>query len=471
MENNSQKALKSGAWYVVSNVLIRAVGIITAPIYTRLLTTSETGFANNFNNYVSMFTVVTCLCLIYSVGRAKIDFADEFDSYMSSIQSLSSMFGLAVLVLVMLFTPASGMLGYNKLIIFIMFAYLVIYPSLDYMQYKYRFEYKYRENIAISVIITLTTVGMSIALILLMPYNRGFAKILGTVIPAAAVGIWCYVMLLRRGHTMYNKKYWLYALRIGIPMIPHGLAMIILARIDTSMIGAMCGNAQVGLYTSGYTIGTLLMFITNAVGQAWLPWFNERLADNDTSSIREKNVILMEAGCFITLCFTVAAPEMVKILYAPAYWESMWIVPPVALGTLCQYFYTNYVNEELFYKKTVIIAANSIIAALANTVLNYIFIQLYGYIAAAYTTLAGYFLLMVLHFISTRYILKKPLYDDRRYFLMLAATIAAGCLFTLLYDRWLLRYAAAAVLLGILAIIKKNDIIEFISFVKNRRKA
>ncbi|MBR1875877.1 MAG: hypothetical protein IJ805_02075, partial [Lachnospiraceae bacterium] len=96
MENNSEKAVKSGAWYIVSNVLIRAVGIITAPLYTRLLSTSESGYANNFNNYVSLITVMTCLCLIYSVGRAKIDFKDDFDGYMSSIQTLSSLFGFSV---------------------------------------------------------------------------------------------------------------------------------------------------------------------------------------------------------------------------------------------------------------------------------------------------------------------------------------------------------------------------------------
>lgn len=469
MKNNSEKAIKSGFWYVVSNVLIRAIGIITAPVYTRLLSTADTGYANNFNNDVAMITVVTCLCLIYSVGRAKIDFSEEFDKYMSSIQTLSSTFGLIVLIIVMIFTPAGGMNGYSRILIFLMFAYLVIYPSIDYMQYKYRFEYRYKENILISVIITVTTVLLSIGLILLMPSAKGTAKILGTVLPSAAVGLWCYFNLLKSGRTLYNKKYWRYALRIGIPMIPHGLAMIVLARIDTQMIKSMCGFSDAGLYTSGYTIGTLLLIITNAVGQAWLPWFNERLADNDREAIRKKNMILMEAGCFISMGFVVVAPEIVKILYAKPYWESMWVVPAVALGTLCQYFYTNYVNEELFYKKTLIIAVNSIIAALVNAGLNYIYIQKYGYIAAAYTTLAGYFILLILHFMSTRIILKEKIYDDLKYFIMLVCTIIFSIGFTLLYDRWMIRYASAVILFIILAFIKKNDIIEFVDFMKHRK--
>lgn len=460
MENNSDKAVRSGLWYVISNVMIRAVGIITAPLYTRLLTTSESGFANNFNNYVSLFTVVTCLCLIYSVGRAKIDFPDDFDAYMSSIQALSSFFGLGILVLVMVLSPPSGILGYDKFIIFIMFFYLVVFPSIDYRQYKYRFEYRYRENIAISVFITVTTVILSVVLIFLMPYNKGFAKILGTVIPSSLVAIWCYYSLIKEGRKLISKKYWIYALKIGLPMIPHGLAMIMLARIDTSMISAMCSYAEVGLYTYGYTIGTLLMFVSNAIGQAWLPWFNERLADGDRELIKEKNRVLMAAGCFLTLIFIGMTPEAVRILLAKPYHECMWVIPPVALGTLCQYFYTNYVNQELFHKKTVMIAVNSIIAALINTGLNYIYIRRYGYIAAAYTTLAGYLILMILHFVSTKLILREKLYHDGQYFLMLAVTGIAGLSMMYVYEKPVVRYIIIAALIAVFAFIFRNDIIK-----------
>ena len=111
-EDNAAKAARSGIWYVVSNVMIRAVGIITAPVYTRLLTTAETGYANNFNNYVSIFYVIMGLCLIYSVGRAKLDYKGrDFDGYMSAIQGLSSIFGAVILIFVMIFMPGEACLA------------------------------------------------------------------------------------------------------------------------------------------------------------------------------------------------------------------------------------------------------------------------------------------------------------------------------------------------------------------------
>ncbi|MCR4892006.1 MAG: oligosaccharide flippase family protein [Lachnospiraceae bacterium] len=465
---NSGKAVRSGFWYVISNVLIRAVGILTAPIYTRLLTTAETGYANNFNNYVSIFSVITCLCLIYSVGRAKLDFKEDFDGFLSSIQTLSSGFGMLILILIMIFCPAEGMLQFPRIVVFMLFAYLTLYPSIDYMQYSYRFAYRYKENIAISVFITVTTVILTILLILFAPLEKGTAKILGTVIPGAAVAIWCYLNILRKGKTLYNKKYWLYALKIGLPMIPHGLALILLSRIDVTMISNLCNFSDVGLYTSGYTIGTLLMFVTNAVGQAWLPWFNERLYEGDHEAIRQKNKILMAAGCIMTVLFIAAAPEAVKLLFAKSYHPAMWVVPPVALGTLCQYFYTNYVNAELFQKKTFYIAANSILAALINIGLNAYYIPRYGYIAAAYTTLAGYFILMVLHFLCTRFLLKMKIYADGLYFVMVILSCGAGIAITFLYEMVVLRLALTAALAMILAIIRKRDIIRAIQYIRNR---
>lgn len=469
MAQESGKVLKSGLWYIISNIMIRAVGIITSPIYTRLLSPEEKVLADNFNSYVSIFTTVTCLCLIYSVGRAKLDFPDTFDSYMSAIQTLSSGFGVMVLCIAMINADRlSALMQYQRLELFLMFLYLVVYPSIDYMQYKYRFEYRYRENIAISVIICISTVIMSIALILAMPADKSLAKILGTVLPGMIVGLWCYITLVKKGRVLYNKEYWVYALRIGLPMIPHGLALVILNKIDALMIMNYCGRHDGGIYTTGYSIAVLLSVITNAIGQAWLPWFNEKLYEEDRKAISDKNILLMLLGCVLTLGFIVVGPEAIKILTAPAYWDCMYVIPPVAVGTLCQYFYTNYVNLELYHKKTGLIAGNSIIAAVINVILNYFFIRRYGYLAAAYTTVAGYFILMILHYFATRWILKEKLYRDFIYFIMMIGTGILGCSLLLVYDNWLLRYAIAIVSFAAIVLWRRRDVMMLAAMLKKK---
>ena len=72
------KAVNAGLWYAVSNVVLRAVSIFSAPIFTRLLTTADYGQVANFNIWQNVLASVFCLCLSYSIGRAKIDFKDDF---------------------------------------------------------------------------------------------------------------------------------------------------------------------------------------------------------------------------------------------------------------------------------------------------------------------------------------------------------------------------------------------------------
>ena len=40
---HGNKVVKSGIWYTIANVSIRAVAIITTPIYTGMLTTADYG--------------------------------------------------------------------------------------------------------------------------------------------------------------------------------------------------------------------------------------------------------------------------------------------------------------------------------------------------------------------------------------------------------------------------------------------
>ena len=473
--SEKNKVLKSGIWYTVSSIAIRAVAIITSPIYTAMLTTDDYGRANTFNSWIELFNVVTCLCVVYSVGRAKIDFKDKFDEYLSALQGLSSTFAFAVLIIVTIFREQiSGLIKYEVPLVMALFVYLVIYPSVQYMQEKCRFEYKYRENIAISLITCIGTVVLSITLMYLFNDRRYIGKILGTILPTFLMGIGFYFNILKKGRVFYNPRYWKYALRIGLPMIPHAFAIMVLAQIDRLMIKDICGDADAGLYIYGYSIATLLSIFTNAIGQAWLPWLNERMDAGDRDRVRSMQKKLILLGCFLSIGFITVAPEALMVLAprARAYWVAKWVIPPVALGTLAQYFYTHYVNIELFYKKTPVIAVSSIFAAIVNYILNYVFIPRFGYIAAAYTTFASYLLLMLFHYVAVNHVIGERVYSNSFMFTAMVICGVTGIAMSFFYGDGLrmivLRYAAAVIVLGVFAFIRRDDLMLLIKYIKNR---
>ena len=469
------KVVKSSIWYTVANVSIRAVAIITTPIYTGMLTTADYGKANTYNSWIDVFNVFACLCVVYSIGRAKLDFRDRFDEYMSSLQSLSSSFGFILLILAFIFRESlSGWIHYEVPLAVGLFAYLCVSPSVEYMMQKCRYEYRYKENILISVITCIGQVALSIILMLLFNDRRYIGKILGVLLPTAIMGIIFYIRFIVKGKVFYNREYWTYALKIGLPMIPHALALILLGQMDRIMIKGICGDGDAGLYIFGYSFATLLMIFTNAIGQAYLPWFNETLFDGKRERIRQIQKKLVLLGCFLSLAFIAVAPEALMILSVSnnSYWIAKYVVPPIVLGTLAQYFYTNYVNVEIFCKKTSIIAVGSCIAALINYLLNYAFIPGFGYIAAAYTTLASYLVLMVMHFVMVRFVLKENVYDDRYMFAAMLIMTAVGIAYLFMYKEGIVaiitRYAVTAAIAAVFAIAKRRDIITLINYVKKR---
>lgn len=474
-KEKGSKVVKSSIWYTIANVSIRAVAIITTPIYTGMLTTADYGRANTFNSWIDVFNVFACLCVVYSIGRAKLDFPDRFDEYMSSLQGLSSSFGFILLVLAFIFRESlSGWIHYEVPLAVGLFAYLCVAPSVEYMMQKCRYEYRYKENILISVITCVGQVALSILLMLLLNDRRYIGKILGVMLPTAIMGIVFYIRFIVKGKVFYNREYWTYALKIGLPMIPHALALILLAQMDRIMIKGICGDGDAGLYIFGYSFATLLMIFTNAIGQAYLPWFNETLFDGERDRIRQIQKKLVLLGCFLSFGFIAVSPEALMILSISnnSYWIAKYVVPPIVLGTLAQYFYTNYVNVEIFCKKTSIIAMGSCLAALINYILNYAFIPRFGYIAAAYTTFASYIVLMLMHYIMVRFVLKEQVYDDLYMFAAMLVMTLIGITYLLLYGDGIgmimLRYAVTILTVVIFAIAKRRDIITLINYVKKR---
>jgi O-antigen/teichoic acid export membrane protein len=168
----------------------------------------------------------------------------------------------------------------------------------------------------------------------------------------------------------------------------------------------------------------LISVITNSVSDGWLPWFHDALYENRRDEIRKNVKWIVGLGCYVGLACISLTPEAVQVLGGSRYLAGTTCVSPVVLGVICQYIYTHYVNIEMHLKKTKYVSMGTIMAALLNIVLNAIFIPRFGYVAASYTTLASYFVLMLIHFFITKKILKIKLYNDAFMFGSLAATTA-----------------------------------------------
>lgn len=439
-------ALKSGVWYVFSSIILKAILLLTTPIFTRLMSTEEFGITSTFNSWCALFLVFCTLNLTYSVGRAKIDFPEKLDEYIGAMQvltiTLSSSLGIVFIIYARHLTEVFELplVGIYWLII-----YLESVPIINLYQTGTRYRYKYKENIAIGWYTGLLGVVLPLLFIFFIDGQRSILRIAGNVIPLFVLAIFLLIKSARGGNLKYNKEYWKYGVSLSAPLVLHELSHSVLSQSDRIFIAKMCGAVDTGIYSIAYNYGCLMSIVTNAIANGWLPWFHDMYFEKEFGEIKKNSRLVVVLGCYIGLACVALAPEAVLILGGTQYIKGIYCIAPVTMGIVCQYIYTHYVNIEMHLKKTKFVPIGTCIAASLNLVLNYIFIPIYGFVAASYTTFISYFVLMVAHYIYTRYILKVKLYDDYYMFGAIFVTSVIARVLSLSYDYTLLRYILLSV--------------------------
>ena len=182
-------------------------------------------------------------------------------------------------------------------------------------------------------------------------------------------------------------------------------------------------------------------------------------------------IILIAA---VNLLLMVLGPEVVAIFAPKSYYDAIWIIPPVAMSALFLYSYDLFAKFAFYYEKTVFIMIISVIGASLNIILNYIFINLYGYVAAGYTTLVCYIVYAVGHYLYMIHICKKyndginP-YDSKKLLLIAVVFMAIGFAMLATYTHPIIRYSIVGIIV-VLCIIFRKHIVSLIKGILRLRK-
>lgn len=463
-KDTSGKSLKAGVWYTVSNFLTRGIAFITTPIFTRVLTTSEYGQYSNFVTWQSLLSILVTLELYSSIARAKFDFEKEIDRYVSTITLTGTLFTMLCYGVTVLFMPFfSELFSLKPAYIHIMFCYLLTAPALPNLQAQTRVLYKYKVTIALSVASTVAAPLVALFMIYLSE-DKLFGRIFGQELVLMVINSCIYIYILYRGRG-FHIKYSKYALAYAIPLIPHMLAGNLLGNFDRIAIQKLCGSEDLAFYSLAYNCALLANILWSSFNQAMGPWLYENLASNSSEQIKKVSLYYISIFMLGAVGIMLLVPEVIWLLGGDGYAQAKYVMPPVIMGCCFQFAYSMYVNIEMYEKKTVMISIGTLAAAGLNILLNFWFIPIFGYIAAAYTTMFCYGVLLVFHYILVRRLQRHIVYNNRFNAVLLAVMCGITVIMELLYNfelvrRWLLAGYIAALLIGLY--LARNVIIKLI---------
>ncbi len=205
-------------------------------------------------------------------------------------------------------------------------------------------------------------------------------------------------------------------LRFGLPSVPAGLAAMMIQVINRPIMGALSGDAAVGLFQANYRLGIFMMLLVSMFDFAWRPFFLTHARDSDARQLFARVMtyfMLVGATVWLGLTFFLSAVVRWPIfnghpLIAPRYWEGLEIVPVILLAYLFLGIYNNLVAGIYIEKETRRLPLVTIAAAVMNVAANFLLIPRFGLMGAAVATVLSYLLMAVLMWVFVRNIYPVP---------------------------------------------------------------
>ena len=374
--NQLPVAVRATLWSMICGVLQKAVSLITTPIFTRLLSTAQYGQYTTYNSWLNIFTMVCSFNLssaVYNKGLTK--YGSDRDGYMSSMLGTTTFITLAVMLLYLpLRNIINGVTELTTPIQLLMFVEILFYQSFSFWTVRQRYDFRYRSVVAATLLNVLLNAVIGIVVVSLTE-DKGISRIISCALVNLAVGIVIYIHVFAKGKKFFTFDYAKFALLFNIPLIPHFLSTYILDQADRIMIQKMCGYDFVGIYGVAYSIGLVMKIVTNSFNQSMAPWVYQKLDEKDYDSIKKKTTPIMLFVATVLIAFAAVVPEAMKVLAAESYQEAIYIIPSVAASTFFTLMYTWFSNVEFYYDANKFTMVMSCAGALANIVLNYIFIK------------------------------------------------------------------------------------------------
>ena len=461
--------VKASMWFMAASIVSKGISMFTTPIFTRLLTTEQYGIYSIYQSWYSIIAVFATLNLgggVYNNGLIR--FGADRARMSSSLLGLSTTVTLLLLALYMCAADFwNDVFGMPAPFMVAIFLEALFVPAYTFWSIEERFDYRYRNLVLCTLLIAFAGPALGVVGIISTDVYKVEARVFSFVFVQAAVGLVFYVRNFWRGRMFFSRRYWVFALRFNLPLIPHYLSNMLLGQSDRIMIARMIGSGQAAIYSVAYTVSTMMQLVTGAINSSYIPFTYKAIKENRLYRIKGSATLLLAIVAMGCIAAMALGPEIIFLFASTDYYEARWVVPPVSASVFFTFVYPLFGNIEFYYEKTKMVMAATTTAAAVNLVLNYFAIQMFGYIAAAYTTLLCYMLLAAAHCINAHMILKKMGMGFRPLLILSGVVCGAMALMLLVYDHAAIRYLIA-VGIGAFAYRNRRKVLEGIGFIKNK---
>jgi O-antigen/teichoic acid export membrane protein len=371
---------------------VNILGVVVVGIMTRSLGLENFGHYSTIMAYLYIFSIAADMGL-YAILVREISQHDEDENRITgSIFSLRLiLIFLFVLIAVVLvwFLPYPNIVKLGVLVA----SLYVIFSSLIQILIGI-----FQKHLRVYVVSIADIVARSLQLILLLFLiylgKAGLMEFLAVVVVSVAaqfIILFIYSKKLANFKLHIDVQYWKTILRNSFPIAVSLVFSVLYFKIDTLLISLLRGADEVGIYSVAYKVLELVIFVPAMYIGLVFPILSKYAGKNKNDFVFEFkktfDVIAIMAMPTAVYLF-IMAHSIVRAIGGDAFFQSGAVLQ-VLVVAITMIFFGNLGGHSIIalnlQKKSMWIY---IFGAILNIATNLIFIPKYGYIAAAWTTVA-----------------------------------------------------------------------------------
>lgn len=407
--NKYKKLLSDSLLFTVSNFGSKVLVFFLVPLYTDILSTEEYGIVDTITSMTSLLMPVLTLLVYEAVLR----FALDKSKLQQQVLSVGLVLILASSLLMLCCAPLAGLVrGSWSFLGKYWFWLVAVYfcNSLNHCLSNYTRGLDKTKLFAVSGILY-TAVLIAANLLYLLVFKLGTKGYLLAILTADICCIFHKVLCGGYAKSIlklsFPKDLAKEMLRYSIPMIPSTVAWWVMQLSDKYVVIGVCGLAASGIYSVSYKIPSIMSVITNVFTQAWQVSAIKSHGDKDNTEFVSNvyNMVTMFVVAISTVLILMSK-HLGYILFQEDFFTAWTYVPVLIVAYMFSGLSGVLASVYSAQKKTGMLFVSTSVGAALNIVLNIILIPGFGVMAAAYTTLLGFFVTWLVRTVHVRTLLR-----------------------------------------------------------------
>jgi O-antigen/teichoic acid export membrane protein len=437
---NALKRLASQtAIYGVSSIIGRFLNYLLVPLYTYYFSPAEYGVVSEFYAYAGFLAVL----LIFGFETGYFRFRDQNETAKTDLAYSTALWFLLIanlgffFVILLLDQTIANTLQHHEHPEYIWwFALILALDSIGAIAFaKLRAENKAIRFAGIKLFEILVAIALNLFFIVLC--QRAYTNAPDSFFaqfwdPAIGVGYifianliasgvkWILVVPQLRGITNgFDAALFRKMVRYSLPMVIIGFAGVVNEMLDRALLkyllpyDAKTNLQMLGIYSACYKLSILMTLFIQAFRYAGEPFFFSYAGKKDAQQTYADVLKYFVIFCVFIFLLVTLYIDIFKYFIGEPFRVGLAVVPILLLANLCLGV---YVNLSIWYKltdRTLMGAYVSVAGAVVTVVLNVWWIPIFGYIGAAWATLACYGGMMTASYLLGRRFYPVP-YDIKR---------------------------------------------------------